>query len=436
MNPPETSSSAAGAIYRKVTWRLIPFLFLCYVLAFLDRVNVGFAKLSMLADLGFSDSVYGLGAGIFFLGYFLFEVPSNLLLEKLGARIWIARIMITWGLISAAMMFVRTPGMFYFMRFMLGVAEAGFFPGIILYLTYWYPAWRRGRIIALFMMAVPVAGAVGSPLSGWILHTFQGVHGWAGWQWLFLLEGLPSVLVGISVLFYLRDGISQAEWLSPGEKAVLQSNLDAAPRQEKQRMPFKQMLLNPRLLCLSLIYFCISMGLYGAVSFWLPQLVKNSGYGNPLHIGFLTAVPYLCSIPAMWWLSRSSDRTGERRWHFACSAFCGGAGLLLSVVYGGQPVGAIASLSLASAGILAALPIFWSLTTSSLTGAAAAGIALINSIGGLAGFIGPYLMGWIKDATVGGLDTGMHLIAGFLFAGGLLVLKVIPRVKSGSTDFV
>lgn len=433
MSDAQIRPDLGDAVYRKVTWRLVPFLFLCYVLAFLDRVNVGFAKLHMLEDLGFSDTVYGLGAGIFFLGYFLFEIPSNLLLEKVGARLWIARIMVTWGLISAAMMFVRTPGMFYFMRFLLGVAEAGFFPGIILYLTYWYPARRRGQIIALFMMAVPVAGVIGSPLSGWILQSFHGLNGWAGWQWLFLLEGLPSVVVGISVLYFLRDGIPQAVWLSAEEKALLQAGLREEPGsgRGRERMPLRQRLLHPRLLCLSLIYFCISMGLYGAVSFWLPQLVKNTGFVNPLQIGLLTAVPYLCSIPAMWWLSRSSDRSGERRWHFAFSACCGGAGLLLSVVYGTQPFGAIASLSLASAGILAALPVFWSMSTSALTGGAAAGIALINSIGGLAGFTGPYLMGWIKEATHGRLDTGMHLIAGCLFLGGLLALKVIPRPGPG-----
>jgi MFS family permease len=431
MNAPEIRPPDEEATYRKVTLRLIPFLFLCYIIAFLDRVNVGFAKLQMLTDLGFSDAMYGLGAGIFFLGYFLFEVPSNLLLEKFGARVWIARIMITWGLISAAMMFVRTPEMFYFMRFLLGVAEAGFFPGIILYLTYWYPAWRRGRIIALFMTAVPAAGVVGSPLSGWILGAFDGVHGWAGWQWLFLLEGLPSVIVGVGVLFYLRNGIHDAPWLSDQEKGLLQARLDAEPERKNRRVPLTRLLLQPRLLGFSFIYFCVSMGLYGAVSFWLPQLVKNSGFQNPLHIGLLTAVPYLCSIPAMLLLSRSSDRSGERRWHFAFSAVLGGAGLILSVAYGQQPLGAIASLSLASAGILAALPVFWSMTTTSLAGAAAAGIALINSIGGLAGFMGPYLMGWIKEANHGRLDAGMYLIAGFLFLGALLALALVPRKRPG-----
>ena len=450
MTLPDSGTKEDDAVYRKVTLRLIPFLFLCYVLAFLDRVNVGFAKLSMLSDLGFSDKVYGLGAGIFFLGYFLFEVPSNLLLEKLGARIWIARIMITWGLISASMLWVKTPGMFYFMRFLLGVAEAGFFPGIILYLTYWYPAWRRGRIIALFMTAVPVAGVVGSPLSGWILHTFEGVHGWAGWQWLFLLEGLPSIIVGVAVLFYLRDGIRQAGWLTDGEKDLLSARI-AADREggaavlpdpagvngavadvPVARVPLVKLLLHPGLLALSAVYFCISMGLYGAVGFWLPQLVKDSGIKDPLQIGFLTAVPYLCSIPAMWWLSRNSDRTGERRWHFAASAACGGAGLLLSVVAGHQPAAAILALSLAAAGIHAALPVFWSLSTGALKGSAAAGIAMINSIGGLAGFTGPYMMGWIKDASKGSLDTGMYLIAGILFLGGALVPLVVARpAKAG-----
>lgn len=414
-----------NTLYRKVTWRLVPFLFICYVLSFLDRVNVGFAKLTMLADLGFSDQIYGLGAGIFFIGYFLFEVPSNLLLERVGARIWIARIMITWGIISSCMVFVRTPMTFYVLRFLLGVAEAGFFPGIILYLTYWFPAWRRGRIVALFMMAVPVAGVIGAPVSGWILGSFHGLHGWAGWQWLFLLEGLPSVAVGVLVLVCLRNGIRDAGWLTPSEQEFLELRLSEQARPER-KLPLRAMLCQPRMLLLSLIYFCVSMGLYGAVSFWLPQLVRNIGVEKPLWIGLLTAIPYLCSIPVMWLVSRSSDHSGERRWHFAFSAAAGGLGLVLSVASGQQAVAAMASLSLATAGILSALPVFWSMGTARLGASAAAGIAMVNSIGGLAGFTGPSLVGWIKGTSGGSLSSGMMLMAAFLTLGAVLTLVGIP----------
>lgn len=426
----DAAASFAGTedqerIYAKVTRRLIPFLFLCYVLSFLDRVNVGFARLRMLEDLKFSDQIYGLGAGIFFIGYFLFEVPSNLLMEKVGARIWIARIMVTWGLISSAMMLVKTPAWFYTLRFLLGAAEAGFFPGIILYLTYWYPPGRRGRIVALFMMAVPVAGAVGGPLSGWIMQRFHGLHGWAGWQWLFLLEGLPSVVVGVLVLVYLRNGIADAGWLSAGEKQFLSSRLEPVEK-PAAKPPVLKMLAQPRLLLLSMVYFCASMGLYGAVSFWLPQLVKNLGLNNLLHVGLLTAVPNLCALPAMWLVGRSSDRTGERRWHFAISALCGAAGLTLSVLAGKNVTASMAALSLATAGIMSALPVFWSLGTARLGAAAAAGIALINSIGGLAGFTGPSIVGWISGVTGGRLDWGMYLVAGFLVLGAVLVVGVLP----------
>lgn len=417
-------------IYAKVTRRLIPFLFLCYVLSFLDRVNVGFARLRMLEDLKFSDQIYGLGAGIFFIGYFLFEVPSNLLMEKVGARIWIARIMVTWGLISSAMMFVKTPAWFYTLRFLLGAAEAGFFPGIILYLTYWYPPGRRGRIVALFMMAVPVAGAVGGPLSGWIMQRFHGVHGWAGWQWLFLLEGLPSVAVGVLVLIYLRNGITDAGWLSSGEKQFLSSRLEPVEK-PAAKTPVLRMLAQPRLLLLSMVYFCASMGLYGAVSFWLPQLVKNLGLNDLLQVGLLTAVPNLCALPVMWLVGRSSDRTGERRWHFALSALCGAAGLTLSVLAGKNVTASMAALSLATAGIMSALPVFWSLGTARLGAAAAAGIALINSIGGLAGFTGPFIVGWIAGAAGGRLDWGMYLVAGFLALGAVLVVGVL-RPETGT----
>lgn len=414
--------------YAKVTWRLIPFLFLCYVVAYLDRVNVGFAKLQMLSDLKFSETVYGLGAGVFFIGYFLFEVPSNIILSKVGPRVWIARIMITWGVISSAMMFVSSVESFYILRFLLGVAEAGFFPGIILYLTYWYPAHRRGRIVALFMTAIAFAGVIGSPLSGWIMKTFAGVNGWAGWQWLFLLEGAPSILVGIWVLFYLDDSVSRAKWLSQDEKLQIEHDI-AADEQGKQHMTLGQVFSNGKVWMLSLIYFSFIMGLYG-VSFWLPQLIKSTGVKDVLDIGLLTAIPYSVAAVVMVLMARSSDASGERRWHVAIAALLGAAGLTVSAVYGSNTVIAMMALSVATAGILSTLPLFWTLPTSYLVGtAAAAGIAMINSIGNLAGFVSPYMVGAIKDATQS-TALGMYCLAGSLVIGAVLVILAIPRVMS------
>ena len=407
------------SIYRKVTVRLVPFLFLCYVVAYLDRVNVGFAKLQMLADLRFSETIYGLGAGIFFLGYFLFEIPSNLILHRVGARLWIARIMISWGVISAAMMFVKTPMQFYIARFLLGLSEAGFFPGIILYLTYWYPAARRGQIVSLFMTAVAIAGVVGSPISGWILQSMGGVSGYAGWQWLFLLEGLPSVLIGIWVIFYLDDSIEKSKWLDAKEKALLARNI-AADNIGKVAQSASQGLSNPKIWLMSLIYFCFVMGLYG-VSFWLPTIIKAMGVKSALDVGFLTAIPWVVGAVVMVWVGRRSDRTGERRWHIIVPAVLGCIGFILSVQLASNQWLAMASLTLATASILATLPLFWSLPTALLGGsAAAAGIALINSFGNLAGFVSPYVIGWIKDATQS-TDNGMYMLAGAMLLGGLLV---------------
>ncbi|KQP12667.1 MFS transporter [Pseudorhodoferax sp. Leaf267] len=420
-----TTSSAPGetleqTAYRKVTWRLIPFLFLCYVVAYLDRVNVGFAKLQMLSDLQFSETVYGLGAGIFFIGYFLFEVPSNMILHRTGARVWIARIMVTWGVISSAMMFVTTPTMFYVLRFILGVAEAGFFPGIILYLTYWFPSQRRARVVALFMTAIAVSGVVGGPLSGWIMQAFAGMNGWKGWQWLFLLEGLPSVLMGVAVFFYLDDRIADAKWLTADEKRVLSENIarDEGGRAEHS---ISQVFGNPKVWLMAGIYFCFIMGLYG-ISFWLPQLIKAAGVSNVLDVGLLTSVPYGLAAVAMVLASRSSDRTGERRWHTATAGFVGGIGLVLSGIFGGDVVLAMASLSLATMGILSSLPLFWTLPTGMLRGAAAAaGIAMINAFGNLAGFVSPFMVGSIKDAT-GSTTSGLYVLAASLVLGGVLVL--------------
>ncbi len=415
-----------AATYHKVGWRLIPFLLLCYVVAYLDRVNVGFAKLQMLQDLKFSETVYGLGAGIFFIGYFLFEVPSNVILHRVGARVWIARIMVTWGVISVGMMFVESVTSFYVVRFLLGVAEAGFFPGIILYLTYWYPAAHRARMTALFMSAIALSGVIGGPLSGWIMQSLPGVGGLKGWQWLFVLEGLPSVAVGIATLFYLDDSIDLAKWLTSKEKELLKRNI-VADNANKQILSIGAVFKDARVWLMSLIYFSFVMGLYG-VSFWLPTIIKATGVKDALQIGLLTAIPYGSAVVAMIFVSRSADRTGERRWHIAIPALLGAAGLVLSVTWGQNTVLAMTALTLATMGILTTLPLFWSLPTSFLAGAgAAAGIAIINSVGNLAGFVSPFVVGWLKDMTQS-TNAGMYLLAVSLVLGALLTISVPARL--------
>ncbi|KVC79748.1 MFS transporter [Burkholderia ubonensis] len=423
---PGASGAFEEATYRKVSWRLTPLLLLCYVVAYLDRVNVGFAKLQMASDLNLSDTVYGFGAGIFFFGYFLFEVPSNLILHKVGARLWIARIMATWGVISILTMFVTTPTMFYVMRFLLGVAEAGFFPGVILYLTYWYPAHRRGRMTTFFMTAVALSGVIGGPISGFILKTFDGLSGWHGWQWLFLLEGTPSVLVGVLVFFALDDRIAKANWLTDEEKALLARNIDAEEAR-KEDPSLGAVMSSPRVWLMALIYFSFVMGLYG-VGFWLPTIIKATGVADSFAIGLLSAVPYAAAVVAMILIARSADKHRERRWHLAIPAALGALGLVLSVVWAHETALAMLGLTLATMGTLTTLPLFWSLPTAFLGGtAAAAGIAMINSIGNLAGFLSPYLMGWLKQAT-GANDSGMYMLAGFLVLGGLLALSVPKRL--------
>lgn len=405
--------------YAKVFWRLVPFLMLCYVVAYLDRVNVGFAKLQMGADLGFSETVFGLGAGIFFLGYFLFEVPSNLLLNRVGARVWIARIMITWGLLSACFVFVETPTSFYILRFLLGVAEAGFYPGVILYLTHWYPSHRRARIIAVFMSAIPVAGIFGNPLSGWIMDAFHGVSAMHGWQWMFIIEAIPAVLVGVMVLFYLDNGIKHARWLSPEEKQLLQREVDRDQAHgAKGPHSVGAMFRDARVWWMALIYFAFVMGQY-ALTFWLPTLVKATGVQGNFNIGLLSAIPFLCAIVAMNLFGRSADARRERRWHLIIPAMMGAVGFTVAASYTQNTVVSLTFLSLAAAGVLTCAPLFWSLPTAFLSGtAAAAGIAVINSVGNLAGFVSPYLIGYLKDLT-GSTQIGMYVLAGALVLGAI-----------------
>ena len=418
-----TAESSESALYSKVTRRLIPLLFLCYVAAYLDRVNVGFAKLSMLKDLHFSETIYGFGAGIFFVGYFIFEVPSNVILHKLGARLWIARVMITWAIISAAMMFVKTPRGFYVLRFLLGAAEAGLFPGVILYLTYWYPSARRGRIIAMFMTGIPVSGVLGGPLSGWILHTAEGANGLAGWQWLFIIEAIPSVILGLVIILLLDRGIEQAKWLTPEEKRVLAANI-AADSKDVASQSFRDGFMRPMVWALSGIYLFFIMGLYG-VGFWLPTLIKGSGVTDPLEIGLLTALPYAAAAAAMILVGQSSDASRERRWHIAVPGVIGTAGWCLAVYAGtGNVALAMIGLTVATIGVLTTLCQFWCLPTAILAGAAAAtGVAVVNSFGNLAGFVSPYVIGWIIDTTHS-TDLGVYTLAACLAIGSVLVLAL------------
>jgi MFS family permease len=417
------ASTDESAVYRKVTWRLLPFLMACYVVAYLDRVNVGFAKLQMLDDLKFSETVYGFGAGLFFIGYFLFEVPSNVVLHRVGARVWIGRIMISWGLVSAAFMFVNSAATFYFLRFLLGVAEAGFYPGIILYLTYWYPSYWRARMIALFMTAIPMSGIFGGPLSGWIMDTFAGVNGWAGWQWLFMLEALPALVLGVAVMFYLDNSIREAKWLREDEKQLLERRLAEDAAGVVQDRSVGAVLRDGRIWHMSLIYFCAVMGQYG-LTFWMPTLIQSAGARGALHIGLLTAVPYCVAVVAMILFSRSADRRRERRWHAAAPLLLGAVGLWLTVLAGTHTTLAVMALSIAAAGLISSTPLFWGLPTAFLGGAAAAaGIAAINSIGNLAGFVSPYVVGWLRDTTKSA-ESGMYVIAIVQIIGAVAILLV------------
>ncbi|MBB6310011.1 MFS transporter [Xanthobacter tagetidis] len=413
--------------FSKVARRLIPFMMLLYLVSFLDRVNVGFAALTMNADLGFSPEVFGWGAGIFFIGYFLFEVPSNLALEKVGARLWICRIMLTWGLISAGTAFVTGPTSFFVMRFLLGAAEAGFLPGMILYLGYWFPLALRARYIALFMAAVPIASAVGAPLSAFIMES-HGLLGLAGWQWLFIVEGLPAVLLAFAVLVLLPNGPGEVRWLTAQEKRTIAVRLaaDHAGHDGAAHHALWPALRDRRVLMLCLIYFGLVVGLYG-IGLWLPQIVREMGY-SVRQVGYVLIVPYALSALAMLAWGRHSDATGERVLHVAAAGFLGAAGLVASV-HAPTHLLAIAAVTCASVGLYAALAPFWSVPPLFLRGtAAAAGIALINSVGNLGGFVGPYAVGFIKQHT-DRFTAGFELLAAVVCAAALLTLMLRAMLR-------
>jgi MFS transporter, ACS family, tartrate transporter len=472
VNATSTSPEFEKATYDKAARKLIPFLFLCYIINFLDRVNVGFAKLQMAGDLKFSDAVYGFGAGVFFIGYFIFEVPSNVILEKVGARVWIARIMITWGLISTAFMFTNDihlgvmtaplcqlfagasyifrlgfltgeawPSVtcsdaavtFYFLRFMLGVAEAGFFPGIILYLTYWFPGARRAKMVALFMTAIGTSQLLGSPISGAIMQYMDGYNGWRGWQWLFLLEGIPSVIIGFLVIAILPNGPKSAKWLTPEERNVIVKRVeeDNSGKQDLGgRHKLGDAFKDGRVWALAIVYLCLAVCFY-AVSLWMPTTIQELGIDKKdfLKVGLISMIPWGASIISMIYWGSHSDRTGERRWHAAGAFLVEMVGLLLLAAAHKSPIMSIIGLTLITIGWAGCVVTFWSLPTAFLTGtAAAAGIALINSVGNLGGYFGPEMIGRLRAASGGETGTAFLVLAGVAVLGAVIIL-LLPRTQ-------
>jgi sugar phosphate permease len=415
------------ALYHKAMLRFMPLLCLCLVAAYLDRVNVGFAKLTMLDDLGFSNTVYGFGAGIFFLGYFLFEVPSNVLLHKIGARVWIARIMITWGLIGAAMAFVQTSTQFYVLRFLLGVAEAGFIPGVMYFLSCWFPSARRGRVLALLLAAVPLSSVLGGPLSGWILASFSGVGGWHGWQWLFMMETIPSIVLGVAVLKKLADKPSDARWLSAEESALIAADIAREAERNHEHADFASAFKSKLVWQLSIAYFCIVSAVYVLI-FWLPTLIKQHGISDPVQIGWLTAIPYFAAIVASIWNNARADRLRERRWHTAVPCFVTAIGLALSWLHFDSLALTMLVLTVAAAAASTTQAAFWSVPPTFLSGAAAAaGLALINSVGNVGGMVSTSVVGWITDVT-GNAQNSLILFAAVLLISVVLILKLPARL--------
>ena len=434
---PAVTSPIETQTIKKVMWRLMPFLFICYFVAYLDRVNVGFAKLQMNTALGMTDSAFGLGAGLFFIAYFLLEVPSNLALAKFGARLWIARIMLSWGIISALFAFIQPISsatgiapewVFYILRFLLGIAEAGFFPGIIFFLTLWFPSIYRSRVVAMFMLAIPFSSIFGAPLSGALLNVTGG--GLDGWQWLFIIEAVPSVLMAVAVIFYLTDRPEQATWLAPEEKTWLTNRIasETGRKQAAGHMSIGQAITNGRVMLCAFMYFCLNAASYG-VAFFLPTIVKNFGASN-FQTGLLAALPFCFGAVGMVLLSRSSDRTLARRTHVVIAMVLAGIGLI-GAGFSSSPVMILGLLCLSQIGVSAMPPLFWPIPGAFLTGAsAAAGIAAINSIGNLSGFFGPYVMGYLKDLT-GNFTMGLILLGVTTLVGGAatLLVQVDPTLE-------
>ncbi len=451
-----TAASEAQAIenatFSKVAWRLVPLLFIGYVAAFLDRVNIGFAKLQMAGDLQFSDAIYGFGAGIFFIGYFIFEVPSNLILTKVGARVWMARIMISWGIISASFMFVDdvhwgalatalgctdAEFTFYLLRFLLGAAEAGFYPGVILYLTFWFPADRRAQMIALFMTGIAVSNVIGSPLSGAIMQFMDGTGGMRGWEWLFLMEAAPSIAIGVLFFALLPDNPQSAKWLTEDEQLLVVNRVqqdETAKQAAGGQASVAGAFTDPRLWAFAVAYFCGVMCFY-AVNFWMPTIVQELGIASAdfFKVGLISMIPWSFTVVAQTWWARHSDRSGERRWHSAGGLIVAIFGLLMLAFVGHAPIPSLIALTLVTVGTGCWVVTFWSLPTSFLSGAAAAaGIAWINSFGNLGGHFGPDLIGRIRTATGGDSQSAFLALAAIALVGVVIILAMPTTRKAKS----
>lgn len=416
---PSARSVDEDRVYKKITRRVIPIIFIAYLFAFLDRINIGYAQLQMKEALGFSDAVYGFGAGVFFISYLLLEVPSNILFERVGARLTFLRIMVLWGLVSAGTMFVSTPLQFYVLRFLLGAFEAGFFPGIILYLTYWYPSARRGRVTGQFLFAMPVAGVLGGPLSGWIMSHMDGVASLGGWQWCFLLEGLPTVALGVLCYFMLANKPDDAKWLNAREKSIVVSGLAADRVQDAGHGRLRDAFVDPRIYAIALIYFTNACGAY-TFSFWLPTMIKALGVQHIGHIGWYSMLPYAFGAAGMLLLPRSSDRLRERRWHIALANVIGALTLAASTLTGDSLLISLAMLCVSLFFVFGSGAVFWTIPPTYLSGKAVApGIAVISSLGILGGLISPTLIGVVKTQT-GNLNNGLYVMAGVLVLGAVI----------------
>ncbi|CAB3745557.1 Putative tartrate transporter [Paraburkholderia sediminicola] len=430
------SAFEMDVLYRKITLRIVPFLVICYVVSFLDRINISYAKFQIQQDLGFGDAVYGLAAGMFAVGYVLFEVPSNMFMARYGARKTFVRIMVGWGIVSMAMMFATKSIHFYALRILLGAFEAGFYPGLMLYLTYWFPSKRYASAVSWFTAASPVAGMIGGPLSGWILRDMTGTYGLHGWQWLFFLEALPAIILGAAAYFYVSDKPSTADWLSVGEKSSLAADLSAENqmRRSDRFHSFGAALRRPLIWIFAGVYFAFCCATYGLI-LWLPSIVYATGVSSIFEVGLLSAIPNVAGIFGILVISRHSDKTTERRWHFFICALIGVVALLLLPFTTRSVPLTIITLSVAVIGSYSLYPIFWATPPAFLSGPATpGGLALISSVGQLAGFISPYVMGLTKDHT-GSFSTGLVLMALVLLVGALAMAFFLPWRREGAVQF-
>lgn len=442
MDIAENSKKIVSAMDRKVTLRLMPLLLVCYVFANLDRINIGFAKMQMSIDLGFSDTMYGLGAGLFFVAYALFGLPSNMALDKFGAKRWICTIMILWGLLSAGMFMVKTEEQFYAVRFLLGAAEAGFFPGIMLYITRWFPRRRRATMTAWFALAVPIAGILGGPVSGMIIDGMNNIGGLRGWQWMFILEGIPVVLLALLVLKYLPDTIAGATFLTEDEKKILSDELNSEEKSKTETATsFMGIFFNKYVWILVIVYFAVRLSV-NTLSYWMPTFIHGAGISSNTAVGFLSAAPYIFGLLFMLFIGYSSDRTGERRMHLFICMLMSAVGLALAGVMSSSIIAVIIGLSIACMGANAALPLYWQFPPAFLSAATlSAGLAIISSFGSVASFAAPYMIGWMRDNIA---DPGMalYIISFMIVIGAFIVLsvpakqvnKIVSKSKNSSSD--